>query len=239
MPSKSPKNRLYSELTRIAKALSSPGRLELIELLAQGECTVEVLARGAGLSIANASHHLQVLREARLVEARKEGLYVHYRLAGSDVFGLFRTLRSVGGRRLAEVDRILDTYLRARDALEPVGRRELLKRAEEGSVVVLDVRPPEEYWAGHIPGAISVPVEQLGARLANLPRGKEIIAYCRGPYCVLAFEAVKVLRAHGRKARRLEDGFPEWRAAGHPVAVGIEKRRSGTQHPARGRGGTS
>jgi rhodanese-related sulfurtransferase len=222
MQSKDPKYQLYSELTRIAKALSSPSRLELIELLAQGERTVEALAHGAGLSLANASHHLQVLREARLVEARKQGLYVHYRLAGSDVFGLTRTLRSVGERRLAEVNRILETYFRARDALEPVGRRELLKRAEAGTVVVLDVRPPEEYRAGHIPGAISVPAGQLGARLTGLPRGKEIVAYCRGPYCVLAFDAVKVLRAHGRRARRLEDGFPEWRAAGLPVATGSE-----------------
>lgn len=239
MPTTNPKNRLYSELTRIAKALSSPGRLELIELLAQGERTVEALARGAGLSTANASNHLQVLREARLVEARKEGLYVHYRLAGPDVFGLFRMLRSVGGRRLAEVDRILETYLRSRDALEPVGRRELLRRAEDGTVVVLDVRPPEEYRAGHIPGAISVPLEQLDARLATLPRGKEIVAYCRGPYCVMSFEAVKALRAHGRKARRLEDGFPEWRAAGHPVATGTEERRSGTRSSASRGGGTS
>lgn len=238
MPSKSPKHRLYSELTRVAKALSSPGRLELIELLAQGERTVEVLARGAGLSIANASHHLQVLREARLVEARKQGLYVHYRLAGPDVFGLFSTLRSVAERRLAEVDRILGTYLRSRDALEPVGRRELLKRADEGTVVVLDVRPAEEYRAGHIPGAISVPMEQLAARLATLPRGKEIVAYCRGPYCILSFDAVKALRALGRKARRLEDGFPEWRAAGHPVATGLEKRPSSTRKPAGLRGGT-
>ncbi|MEK7347647.1 MAG: metalloregulator ArsR/SmtB family transcription factor [Candidatus Eisenbacteria bacterium] len=238
MPNKNPKQRLYSELTRVAKALSSPGRLELIELLAQGECTVEVLARGAGLSIANASHHLQVLREARLVEARKEGQYVHYRLAGPDVFGLFRTLRSVGGRRLAEVDQILQTYLRTRDVLEPVGRRDLLKRAEEGTVIVLDVRPPEEYRAGHIPGAISVPVEKLGARLADLPRGKEIVAYCRGPYCVMAFDAVKVLRAHGRKARRLEDGFPEWRAAGLPVAAGAEETEGVSRRATRGRRGS-
>jgi rhodanese-related sulfurtransferase len=234
---KNPKHRIYSQLTRIAKALSSPGRLELIELLAQGERTVEVLARGAGLSIANASHHLQVLREARLVEARKQGLYVHYRLAGPDVFNLFRTLRRVAGRRLDEVDQILKTYFGSRDALEPVGRRDLLKRADEGTVVVLDVRPPEEYRAGHIPGAISVPLEQLAARLSSLPRDKEIVAYCRGPYCVLSFDAVKALRAHGRKARRLEDGFPEWRAAGHPVATGLEERGGRTRGSAGRRGG--
>jgi len=238
MPSKNPKHRLYTELTRVAKALSSPGRLELIELLAQGERTVEVLARGAGLSIANTSHHLQVLREARLVEAWKQGLYVHYRLAGPDVFNLFRTLRSVAERRLSEVDQILETYLRSRDALEPIGRRELLKRADEGTVVVLDVRPTEEYRAGHIPGAISMPFETLAARLSSLPRNKEIVAYCRGPYCVLSFDAVKALRVHGRKARRLEEGFPEWRAAGHPVATGLGERRSRNRGSAGDRGGT-
>jgi rhodanese-related sulfurtransferase len=219
MPNDSPKHRLYSELARIAKALSSPDRLELIELLAQGERTVETLARAAGIPLANASHHLKVLRESRLVEARKEGLYVHYRLAGPDVFELARMLRSVGERRVAEVDRIVNTYLGTRDELEPIGRRELLQRAEEGTAIVLDVRPPEEFRAGHIPGAISVPLEQLEARLSDLPRSKEIVAYCRGPYCVMSFEAVKLLRAHGRKARRLEEGFPEWRADGFPVAA--------------------
>jgi rhodanese-related sulfurtransferase len=213
------KHRLYSELTRIAKALSSPTRLELIELLAQGERTVEALARAAAIPLANASHHLQVLRESRLVEARKEGLYVHYRLAGPDVFDLASMLRSVGEQRLAEVDRIVKTYLAARDELEPIGRQELLKRAEEGTAIVLDVRPTEEYRAGHIPGALSVPLERLEARLADLPRDKEIVAYCRGPYCVMSLEAVKLLRAHGRKARRLEEGFPEWRANGLPVAI--------------------
>ncbi len=219
MASDNLKHRLYSELTRIAKALSSPSRLELIELLAQGERTVEALARAAAIPLANASHHLQVLRESRLVEARKEGLYVHYRLAGPDVFELTRALRGVGEQRLAEVDRIVRTYLAARDELEPVGRHELLKRAEDGTAIVLDVRPAEEYQAGHIPGALSVPIEQLESRLADLPRSKEIVAYCRGPYCVMSFEAVKLLRAHGHKARRLEEGFPEWRANGLPVAI--------------------
>lgn len=219
MPSDNLKHRLYSELTRIAKALSSPSRLELIELLAQAERTVEALARAAAIPLANASHHLRVLRESRLVEARKEGLYVHYRLAGPDVFDLARMLRGVGEQRLAEVDRIIKSYVAARDELEPVGRSELLKRAQEGTAIVLDVRPAEEYQAGHIPGALSVPLEQLKARLADLPRNKEIVAYCRGPYCVMSFEAVKLLRAHGRKARRLEEGFPEWRANGLPVAI--------------------
>jgi rhodanese-related sulfurtransferase len=219
MSSDNLKHRLYSELTRIAKGLSSPSRLELIEILAQGERTVEALARAAAIPLANASHHLQVLRESRLVEARKEGLYVHYRLAGPDVLELTRMLRSVGEERLADVDRIIKTYLVSRDELEPVGRHELLKRAEEGTAIVLDVRPPEEYQAGHIPGAISVPIEQLEARLADLPRNKEIVAYCRGPYCLMSFEAVKLLRAHGRRARRLEEGFPEWRANGLPVEI--------------------
>lgn len=217
MPSDNLKHRLYSELTRIAKALSSPSRLELIELLAQGERTVEALARAAAIPLANASHHLRVLRESRLVEARKEGLYVHYRLAGPDVFELTGMLRSVGEQRLAEVDRIIKTYLAARDELEPIGRLELLKRAEAGTVIVLDVRPLEEYQAGHILGALSVPLEELKARLADLPRSKEVVAYCRGPYCVMSYEAVRLLREHGRKARRLEEGFPEWRAAGLPV----------------------
>ena len=231
MPNQNPKHRLHAELTRIAKAFSSPSRLELIELLAQGERTVEALARAAGLPLANASHHLQVLRESRLVEARKEGLYVHYRLAGADVFELSRMLRSVGERRLAELERIVKTYLGARDKLEPVGRRELLKRAGEGTTIVLDVRPAEEYRAGHIHGAISVPLEQLEARLADLASGKEIVAYCRGPYCLMSFEAVKLLRAHGRKARRLEEGFPEWRADGLPVAAELGATASPDEPP--------
>ncbi len=239
MRSENLKHRLYSELVRIAKALSSPSRLELIELLAQGERTVEALARAAAIPLANASHHLQVLRESRLIEARKQGLYVHYRLAGPDVFELARMLRSVGEGRLAEVDRLVKTYLVARDELEPVGRHELLKRAEDGTAIVLDVRPPEEYQAGHIPGALSVPIEQLEARLADLPRSKEIVAYCRGPYCLMSFEAVKLLRAHGRRARRLEEGFPEWRANGLPVTAEPEVKAAGSS-PGRvrsGRGG--
>ena len=239
MPSHNLKRRLYSELTRIAKAFSSPSRLELIELLAQGERTVDALARAAAIPLANASHHLLVLRESRLVEARKEGLYVHYRLAGPDVFELASMLRAVGEQRLAEVDRIVRTYLGSRDELEPIGRQELLKRAEEGTAVVLDVRPTEEYQAGHIPGALSVPIEQLEARLADLPRNKEIVAYCRGPYCLMSFEAVKLLRAHGRTARRLEEGFPEWRANGLPVTAEPDVKAAGSS-PGRvrsGRGG--
>jgi rhodanese-related sulfurtransferase len=210
---------LYEQFARVAKAAASSGRLELLEVLAQGERTVEALARETPLSVANASHHLQILREARLVEARKEGLYVYYRLADPDVFELVRMIRRLAERRLAEVDRIVQTYFRARDQLEPVGREELLERAQAGTVLVLDVRPPDEYRAGHIAGAISVPVDQLERRLKEVPSDRVIVAYCRGPYCVLAFKAVEILRARGFDAKRLVDGFPEWRAAGLPVEV--------------------
>jgi rhodanese-related sulfurtransferase/biotin operon repressor len=229
MPRDDAPQRLYTELSRIAKALSSPNRLQLVQILAQSERTVESLGRELGLSTANVSHHLQTLREARLVEARKEGLYVHYRLAGPDVFDLVNMLRQVGERRLAEMDRIVKGYLRSRDQMEPVPRDELLRRAREGTTVVLDVRPEEEYRAGHIPGAVSVPLEQLATRLGDLPRGREVVAYCRGPYCLMAFEAVRLLRARGRSARRLVEGFPEWRAAGLPVTseAGRENRKRG------------
>ncbi len=211
------KDRLYEQFARIGKAVASPRRLELLEILAQGERTVEALASETALSVANASHHLQALREARLVEARKDGLYVYYRLADPDVFELSRMIRVLAERRLAEVDRIVRTYLADRDQLEPIGRQELLERAQAGTVLVLDVRPFDEYRAGHVPGALSVPVDQLERRLRELPPDKEIVAYCRGPYCVLAFRAVEILRARGRAARRLVEGFPEWRAAGLPV----------------------
>jgi rhodanese-related sulfurtransferase/DNA-binding transcriptional ArsR family regulator len=222
MPSprkQSPKRRLFEEFARIGSALSSAGRLELLEILAQGERTVEVLAGETAMSVANASHHLNALREARLVETRKEGLYVHYRLAGDDVDELLRLIRRVGERHLAEVGDVVKRYFTSRDDLEPVGRDELLKRAQAGTALVLDVRPRDEFRAGHIPGALSVPIEELEAQLAKLPRRLEVVAYCRGPYCLLAFRAVELLRAHGRKARRLEGGLPEWRAAGLPVEV--------------------
>jgi rhodanese-related sulfurtransferase len=212
-----PKRRLYEELACIGKALASAPRLELLALLAQGEWTVEALGHEAGLSLANASQHLQVLRAARLVEARKQGLFVHYRLADPDVFTLTHLVRRLGERRLAEVERLVRTYFGARDTLEPVGREELRERVREGAVVVLDVRPAEEYRAGHIPGATSIPLAELDRRIAELPADKEVVAYCRGPYCVMAFEAVELLRARGRRARRLVEGFPEWRAAGLPV----------------------
>ncbi len=211
------KDRLYDQIGRIAKGLGSPRRLELLEVLAQGERSVEELAKQAGLSLANTSRHLQVLREARLLEARKDGLRVYYRLAEPEVYHAVRSLRGLAERRLAEVDALVRTYLGTRDDLEAVPREELLRRAREGSVVVIDVRPPEEYRAGHIPGAISVPLKDLPRRVRELPARKEVVAYCRGPYCLMAFEAVGLLRKRGRRARRLAEGLPEWRAAGLPV----------------------
>jgi len=219
MTTRHPKLRIYDQLARIGRALSSPRRLELLDVLAQGERSVDSLAHLTGLSVANASHHLRVLRDARLAEARRQGLHVYYGLAGQDVFELFRSVRQLGESRLAEVERIIATYLTARDQLEPIRREELLERARAGTVLVVDVRPTEEYAAGHIAGAISVPVGDLARRLSEFPLDREIIAYCRGPYCVMAFEALEVLRGHGRPARRLEDGLPEWRSAGLPVEV--------------------
>jgi rhodanese-related sulfurtransferase/DNA-binding MarR family transcriptional regulator len=211
------KDRLYGELGRIAKALDSPRRLELIDLLAQGERSVEDLASEAALSVANTSRHLQILRGARLVETRKDGLRVYYRLAEAEVHDVARAVHRLADKRLAEVDRLVTTYLGLRDDLEPVAREELLRRVRAGSVVVIDVRPVGEYRAGHIAGALSIPVDELDKRLGELPARKEIVAYCRGPYCVMAYDAVTRLRARGRRARRLTDGFPEWRAAGLPV----------------------
>lgn len=214
------KAELFEQFARIGKALGSARRLEMLEFLSQAERSVETLARMTGLSVANASQHLQLLRRAGLVEARKDGLYVHYRLAGDAVDRLVAALRVVGQERLAEVEKLVAQYLDAKDDLEPVPARELVERARKGLVTVLDVRPPEEYAAGHIPGAINVPLGELRGRLHELPRDREIVAYCRGPYCLLAFDAVAELRNWGRKARRLEDGFPEWRSAGRPVERG-------------------
>jgi rhodanese-related sulfurtransferase/predicted transcriptional regulator len=211
------KDRLYEELGRIAKAIDSPRRLELIDLLAQGERSVEDLADEAALSIANTSRHLQVLRGARLVESRKDGLRVYYRLAEAEVHEVARAVHRLADKRLAEVDRLVTTYLGSRDSLEPVEREELLRRVRSRSVVVVDVRPLREYRAGHIAGALSIPVGELEKRLGELPARKEIVAYCRGPYCVMAYDAVTRLRARGRRARRLTGGFPEWRAAGLPI----------------------
>ncbi len=211
------KKDLFRQFTRVGKALANPHRLELLEFLAQGERSVEALARVAGLSVANASQHLQQLRHAGLVTSRREGLRVYYRLSGKDVIALIDALRAVAERHLAEVERLVRTFLTVKDELEPVAREELLDRVRAGLVTVLDVRPPEEYAAGHLPNAINVPLEELERRLTELDPTQEVIAYCRGPHCVLAFDAVARLRARGLNARRLQDGYPEWVLAGLPV----------------------
>lgn len=215
------KTRLYGQFARIGKALASPHRLEILELLAQGERTVESLAAETGLSVANTSQHLQALRQASLIENRKDGLFVHYRLADSEVFALSTAIRTVAERRLADLERLVREYFGDRLDAEPVKVDELLKRARSPHVMILDTRPASEYAAGHIAGAISVPVDDLEKRLRTLPKSKEYVAYCRGPYCVYADRAVELLRAHGRRARRLIAGFPEWKAAGLPVEIGI------------------
>jgi rhodanese-related sulfurtransferase len=213
------KDGLYAEFSVLGKALANPHRLELLDLLAQGERSVEGLAREAALSLANASAHLQVLRRARLVEAEKRGLNVVYRLAAPEVFELWRTLRDVGSVRLAEIDRLLENYFTDRDEFEAVDKEELLRLMAEHAVIVIDVRPEIEYEQGHISSARSVPVENLKRRLAELPRNLEVVAYCRGPYCVYSDQAVRLLHQHGFRARRLREGFPEWWAAGYPVEV--------------------
>ena len=215
--SKTIKSDLFEQFARVGKALSSGKRLQMLEYLAQGERSVDALARMTGLSVANTSQHLQQLRQAGLASARKEGLYVFYRLTGDSIVRLLAALRVVGEEHLAEVDKLIKLYFQSKDSLEPVPAKELLQRAKTGVVTVLDVRPPEEYAAGHIRGAINVPLAELTRRLHEIPSDKEIVAYCRGPYCLLAFDAVTQLRKKGRKARRLEDGFPEWKSAGLPI----------------------
>jgi rhodanese-related sulfurtransferase/biotin operon repressor len=211
------KTQLYQQIARVAQALASDARLQILEFVAQRERSVESLASMTGLSTANCSKHLQALRQAGLVVPRKEGLHVYYSLAGDDVSRLLSALRSVAEQRVAEVERLLRTWLAHRDEMEPVPAAELLERAKKGLVTVLDVRPEEEFAAGHLPGAINVPVGKLESYLSQLPKRKEVVAYCRGPYCLMSFEAVEKLRKRGWKARRLQDGFPEWRAAGLPV----------------------
>ena len=216
------KSSLYEQLARVALALGSQGRLQILEFVAQGERSVDSLAAMTGLSVANTSKHLQALRQAGLVQARKEGLRVYYSLAGDDVVALVSALRAVAEHRVAEVERLVRVWLAHRDEMEPVAPKELLERAKKGLVTVLDVRPAEEYAAGHIPGAINVPVGKLESLLSRLPKRKEVVAYCRGPYCLMSFEAVEKLRKHGLRARRLENGLPEWRAAGLPVVQDAE-----------------
>ena len=214
------KDPLYAQFARIGHALASPVRIELLDLLAQGEKTVEALAEQSAAGIKNASAHLRVLRQARLVETRRDGTYIYYRLADVDVARFVRDLQLLGRRRLAEVEQVARQFIDDRDELEPITQTELRKLVRDGDVTVIDVRPADEYEAGHIPGAVSIPLPELKRRLRELPKRREVIAYCRGPYCVFALEAVTLLRKHGYQARRSEEGLPGWRDAGLPIAVG-------------------
>jgi rhodanese-related sulfurtransferase/biotin operon repressor len=220
MSSGNPKRDLYAQFATVAKAIANEHRLELLELVAQGERSVEALAERSGLSIANASQHLQHLRRAGLVTARRQAKFVLYRLADDTVLTMVAAMHKVAERNVGEVERILRSYFHARDDLEPVSRAELSKRMKQGLVTVLDVRPEDEFALGHLPGARNVQLSQLKRQLSKLDRKTEIVAYCRGPYCVLSFEAVAQLRKLGFKARRLEDGLPEWKAAGLPIEMG-------------------
>lgn len=217
MSSPDPKSALFTQFAAVAKAAAHPHRLALLEQLAQGERSVDVLASRVRVSIANASQHLQGMRRAGLVLARRDGKFVYYSLSGDAVLDLVAAVRRIAERQSADVDRIVRSYFQDRDSLEPVGRAELLERMQAGVVTVLDVRPEDEYALGHLPGAVNIELRELEKRLADLDPDREIVAYCRGPYCVLSYEAVATLRARGFKIRRLEDGYPEWRAAGLPV----------------------
>jgi len=220
MPRGSPKSVLFAQFAAVAKSVANPHRLELLEHLGQGERSVEALAMRTGLSVANASQHLQQLRRVGIVATRREAKFVFYRLADESVLDLLAALRRIAERNIAEVDRVVRSYFEDRDSLEPVLRAQLLERLGAGAVMVLDVRPADEFASGHLVGAVNIPLGDLERRLHELDPSREIVAYCRGPYCVLSYEAVAALRARGFKARRLEDGFPEWRAAGFPVAAG-------------------
>lgn len=211
------KRTLNEQFSRVAKAVAHPKRIELLELMAQTERPVDALAEATAMGVSNTSAHLQVLRRARLVDTRREGTQIFYRLACPEVLAFLSALRGVAAAQLAEVGKVTHDYFESRDALEPISRDDLLQRASDGEVVVVDVRPGEEYRAGHIPGAASIPLNELVERLDELPSDTEIVAYCRGPYCVMAVEAVAMLRERGRRARRLEDGWPQWKAAGLPV----------------------
>jgi rhodanese-related sulfurtransferase len=217
-----PKQTIYGHLADVAQALGHANRLELLEHLAQGERSVEDLSARSGLTFANTSRHLQILRRARLVNADRRGKRIIYSLVGeSEVTGLIHALGRVGERNVAEIDRVMADYFRARDALEAVSREDLIARMQDGLVTILDVRPRDEFDAGHLPGALNIPLSELAERLAELPDAREVVAYCRGPWCVLSFEAVAALRERGLQSRRLEDGYPEWKAAGLPIeAVG-------------------
>jgi rhodanese-related sulfurtransferase/DNA-binding transcriptional ArsR family regulator len=220
MPHRRFKDVIYEQFARLGKAISAPKRLELLDLLCQGPRSVEALAVQAGISVANASQHLQVLRGTRLVEAEKKGLRVEYRLADETVARFFLSLRDLAEARLTEVEQVAREYFESRGAMEAVAGAELLRRVRAGEVTVVDVRPREEYRAGHIPGALSIPVGELKARLRELPKHRDIVAYCRGPYCVMAVEAVELLRQQGFLAHRMEEGVVDWRARGWRVESG-------------------
>jgi len=211
------KDEMFGQFARVGKALANPHRLELIDLLAQGERSVEDLSWEAGMSVANTSRHLQELRAAKLVEVRRDGLYAYYRLADERVYEVWRALRKLGEARLAEIDFLVRTFLTDRERMETISAEELLDRMREGDVIVLDVRPEREYRAGHILGARSIPIERLEAYVEEIPKDREVVAYCRGSYCVFSDEAVTFLRSRGYRARRLQEGLPDWRAAGMPV----------------------
>jgi rhodanese-related sulfurtransferase/DNA-binding transcriptional ArsR family regulator len=214
------KDTLYAQFARIGHALSSPKRIELLDLLAHGQKTVELLAEQTEMPVKNTSAHLRVLRQARLVDTRRDGTYVYYRVGDDDVTALLRALEAIGHSRLADVEKVVNLYLDSRDELEAVTLKELRRLMRADDVTVVDVRPAEEFEAGHIPGALSIPVSQLKGRLREIPKGREVIAYCRGRYCVYSLEAVTLLRKAGYRARRAEEGLPDWKAAGLPIASG-------------------
>jgi rhodanese-related sulfurtransferase/DNA-binding transcriptional ArsR family regulator len=213
------KDTIYEQLARIGKSLASGPRLEILDLLCQGPRSVEALANQVGQSVANTSHHLKVLRSARLVDAQKDGVHVTYSLADQDVSDFFNALRQLAESHLLEIEQVTRKFRRKRGTMEPVDRESLVERVRNGAVTVLDVRPEEEYQEGHLPGAISVPIDELQRRLAEIPKDREVVAYCRGPYCVMALDAVAVLQAHGYSATHMDEGVPDWRARGLPVAV--------------------
>jgi rhodanese-related sulfurtransferase len=222
------KDPLYAQFARIGHAVASPKRIELLDLLSQGEKPVETLAEQAHTPLKNTSAHLRVLRQARLVETRREGTFVYYRLAGDDVVQLLRSVQRVAHNRLAEVEQVTHLYLTSRDALQPVTMAELRRLIRDHAVTVIDARPRAEYRAGHIPGALSVPVAELKRRIAEIPKDREVIAYCRGRYCIYSLEAVRLLRKRGYRARRAQEGLPDWRASGLPIALGDPDGERGT-----------
>jgi len=236
------KDALYTQFARIGHALSSPKRIELLDLLSQGEKGVEQLAEHTSTPLKNTSAHLRVLRQARLVETRKRGTHVLYRLADGDVGHFLRAFQALSHGRLAEVERVTKMFLHSQDTLEPVTRAELRRRLKDGSATIIDVRPRDEYEAGHIPGALSIPVDEVQRRMRELPKSREVIAYCRGPYCLYSLDAVTMLRKHGYRARRADEGMPDWRAEGLPVALGAEststRRASRGSTPALNRSGS-